>query len=426
MKSQTRSLVLFVILLLLIGAYILSIQSAAPRYNWEEHFRADSRDPYGTEVLKELVADYISPDSLVLLTDSLYRTLPDRTGATYIFVGKEVSFDSIDSQALLDFAARGNRVFIASTYIPHSFFRPLIDTECLVDSFSIGDYSYENDVELNFNHPSLRLPTPYRLVFQYQRDTLLEYSWNFLSDEAFQCGQDWIKLGLTDEEGAYFAKIPFGKGEIYFHTIPLSLTNYGLLRAEGFEYARRVFAHLPASAVYWDDYSDYYKRYQRQADNEFDPWANRTFEGEGPLLYILSQPPLAWAWYILLGLGLLYLVFRAKRRQRVIPVLAPNVNTSLEFVQLIGRLYFEKQSHRKLALLKMRLFLAHVRHRYFISGKDLDQHFVRQLAIRSQAPQEAIEKILLFYNNIQRSQFLSENSLIEFHQLLEAFYRQAK
>ena len=47
---------------------------------------------------------------------------------------------------------------------------------------------------------------------------------------------------------------------------------------------------------------------------------------------------------------MLFFVFTAKRRQRVIPIITAPANNDLEFVKLIGRLYFERHDNADLVL----------------------------------------------------------------------------
>ena len=125
-------------------------------------------------------------------------------------------------------------------------------------------------------------------------------------------------------------------------------------------------------------------------------------------------------------LGLLYLIFRAKRKQRIIPVIAPNTNSSMEFISTIGSLYFLQNDHKKLCIQKMKLFLAYLRERYFLSTKDLDDSFIEKVVAKSEIPKEVVQKILLYYKNIESSSFVSEKTLIEFHLEMDKFYKNCK
>jgi len=218
-----------------------------------------------------------------------------------------------------------------------------------------------------------------------------------------------------------FMRAPYGEGTFYLHTTPIVFSNYHLLDSTNLAYANGAFSYLPPGKIYWDEYSKTLEAVGRQRNN-----SQRQLSAESPLQYILSQPALTWAWYLLLAMGLLFLLFRTKRRQRVIPVLQPNTNTSLEFVSTIGRLYFLQNSHRKLALQKMKLFQNFVRERYQIRGHELDAEFIEKLIAKSEVSPKLIDKILLIHRNITNSKLVTENTLIDFHNLMDEFYRTCK
>lgn len=135
---------------------------------------------------------------------------------------------------------------------------------------------------------------------------------------------------------------------------------------------------------------------------------------------------MAFAWYLLLLLGILYLLLRSRRRQRIVPVLEPNTNTSLEFVSTIGRLYFLQNDHKQLCLQKMRLFHQFIRERYGLQSRDTDEVFLAKLAAKSEVPREIINKLFLIHNNIQSSNIVTEYTLAQLHGLIEEFHRICK
>lgn len=246
----------------------------------------------------------------------------------------------------------------------------------------------------------------------------MKYEWAYMPEEYFCEGQKtFTALGRINAEHTNFLSIAYGNGEFLIHTTPLAFTNLNLIEKRGLDYASKAFSHLKNGPIYWDE----------RPYNPFSDYANNADSSkESPLKYILSQPALAWAWYILLGMAVFYLIFRAKRRQRVIPVLEKNTNTSLEFVGTIGRLFFIQNNHRQLAAQKMRLFLIFVREHYHLPTKELNEQFTKGLAVRSDIPEEHIQKILNLNRNISNSGHLSEETLVDFHRLMEKFYRECR
>ncbi len=411
------------ILLLALLLYLFG-GSGKSNYSWREHYRPSSKDPYGTYLVRNLLETYHPGQHFEVLTDSLGGQLDS---GNFVYVGNQFWLDSLALDQLLRFVEQGNRAFIACPYLPSNLMDSLGLNECEVfndyasptpDAPNYIDQISDTAVIANLNHPALRDSAGYLMDFQFLKKPV-QHEWSYLNAEYFCDSQTVLApLGLLNDTYINFASASYGDGEIYLHTTPLAFTNLHLIDKRGLEYSSKAFSHLKNGPIYWDE-------------REYNPFASTAGGGggqqqESPLKYILSQPALAWAWYILLGMAVFYLIFRAKRRQRVIPVLEKNTNTSLEFISTIGRLFFIQNNHRQLAAQKMRLFLIFVRERYHLPTKELNEQFVKGLAIRSNLPEEHFNKIINLNRNIANSGFLSEATLIDFHQLMERFYRECK
>lgn len=397
------------------------------RFNWQETYEAESRDPYGTQVMLGLLTSYFPEEPLEVIGQQLSQALPEDklAGGNYVFVGEGLYLDSIDVQTLLSFVGSGNRAFISSRTIPYDLMSYLYSGAC-VDSYWDDYYEmYDTSARLDFFQPGLRSDTGFVYQF-YFRNEMRPYRWQFIGNEFF-CEQPYSfqALGYFGDSLVNFARVPYGEGAFFLHTTPLAFTNFHLLEREHLDYAGRVFSCLQEGPIYWDDYNRVTEGVSRNRNDRY--WGgNRSLPSESPLRYVLQQPPLAWAWYLLLVAALLYLVFRARRRQRVIPVKEPNTNTSLEFVSTIGRLYFLQNNHRQLARQQMRLLKGFIRERYQLHTQELDDDFAQRLAAKSEVPRPVIDKILLLDRNIGRSNSLTEHTLIEFHQTIEQFYQTCK
>ncbi len=406
---------------------MLLFRGPSQRFDWRETYDEESRQPYGAYVIFQLLNGYFPDASVTVLRDSLRGLLPEeREPASYVFIGEALFMDSMDIRTLLHFVKAGNLAFISSKTIPHQLMNHLYSEEC--DDIYWEDYAmhYDTGTSLNFEHESLRADTAY--PYEYlARQEARPYSWSYI-EQSYFCGQDegLAPIGMMNDSLANFARLRYGEGYFYLHTTPLAFSNIQLLNEKGLQYANRAFSHLQPGPIYWDRYSRVPEWMGRQVNNRSDYLAHRELSKESPLQYILGQPPLAWAWYTLLALGLLFLAFRAKRKQRIIPVLEPNTNTSLAFLSTIGRLYFIQNNHKQLALQQMKLFRAFLWERYLMQSRELDNAFMERLAHRSEIPKETIEKIILLYKNIRNSSFVSENTLIDFHRLLDGVYKNCK
>lgn len=393
--------------------------------NWREDYVETNLGPFGTYLSLKLLEGYFPDHDVKILTDSIAILLEaEEEPANYVFIGGDMYMDSLSEVTLAKFVEKGNRAFIASKVPPKDLMQQVFEDYC--GDFYWDSYSavYDSTAYFNLQHPDLSMgDSILDIIYEEKFDTTY-YSWHYFPyDLMCEDNEHIVPLGSLNEGFDNFIKVDYGAGSFYFHTTPILYTNSVLkILPEGLEYADRSFAHLQEGKVYWDKRSRIW-----HYDNGTDWWnQKKTFESEGPLQYILAQPSLAWAWYITLGLGLLYFLFRAKRQQRVIPVTEPNRNTSLEFISTIGRMYFVKGNHRKLALDKMRLFLAYVREHYKIQTKNLDEQFIQQLSEKAEVPKDLLKKIIDINQNIKVSSFLSEEMLIDFHNILDQFYKNCK
>lgn len=397
--------------------YLLGNQG--DRFNWFENYKMDSVEPYGTYALTELLDAYATEDTLNLLTDTIPQSFGDSLlSTTYVFVGKSVRFSQEEEDRILSYVERGNTAFISSNNCP-DLVEWMSNDDCTNRPYyrSFG----ADTAHLDFNLPSLAMDeTGFPLSFK-RYGQKMNYAYSYFSKNIFCYDQvNYEALGTVDTTKTNFAKFKYGEGTLYLHATPLAFTNYHITTAPGKAYADRIFSHLPKQPIYYD---------VRKGKSLF---ADRTgggsggFSKDGQLQYILSKPSLRAAWYLMLAMAALYMIFRAKRKQRVIPVLEPNNNTSLEFITTVGRLYFIQNRHQKLAVQKSKLFLSYVKEKYNLSIRELDDKFIKQLVGKSEVPEKAIKDILTMSQNIERSQSLTETGLIEFHQRLDYFYKNCK
>ncbi len=428
MNNSRRFIFIFAILAVVILLAILLWQ-APTRHNWLETYKEDSKEPYGTHVLFELLKSYFPNKNTTVIQEKLSDELPLKTNEkmNYVFVGGGLYMDSLDVEVLLDFVEEGNTALISSRTIPFDLMFHLYYEEC--ENTYWEDYYSDTDStnHLNLFHPNLKRDSAFHLSYIY-RGKERNYRWQYIDDDFF-CDMEYgfVKLGHLNDSLINFARIKFGEGTFYLHTTPLAFTNITMLEKEALDYADRIFSHLEEGPIFWDKYSRVSEATARRLNNSPLPPSERRLSNETPLQYILSQAPLAAAWYTLLGAALLYLLFRAKRKQRIIPVLEKNTNTSLEFVKTIGRLYFLQNNHRQLCVQKMKLFKSFIREKYQLTIRDeIDSSLVGRLSHKSEIPEAAIQNIFGMFRNIESSSFVSENTLIEFHQRMDEFYKNCK
>ncbi len=399
-------------------------------YDWSESYKVDSDQPYGGyamyELMKNTFSDYQFKD-----IGSLKDELPETTDnpATYVFLGYGMYLDSIRAEKLLDFVGNGNNAFIMARYLPADFISDFLAFEDCDLNYN-RSYSIYNDSTVNAKliHPKLKNTTSF--THKYRHKTRSR-NWEYInwSDYCYDEIPDYLELGFMNDSLANFIRIPHGNGYFYLHSTPIMFSNINLIEEGKRDYVEKVLGHIEDGDIYWDKENPIGGIPSRIDETGGTVNTGADLTDKTPLQFILSQRSLAWAWYLLLASGLLYLMFRAKRRQRIIPVLEPNVNTSLEFVETIGMLHWQQNDHRQLAMQQMRLFANHVNARYHIPIKnmaDVNEKMTKRLASVTDIPEVHFEKIFKEYQNIESKSAISEKELVNFHQLMEYFYNHRK
>ena len=178
------------------------------------------------------------------------------------------------------------------------------------------------------------------------------------------------------------ASVPFGKGEVLLVATPLLFTNYGMLDGNTSEYIFRLMSQIADLPVYRTE-----AYMQTEAMKEAE---------QSPLREFIKRPALRWALYLALLGVILFMIFTARRRQRVIPIISPPSNKSLEFVKLIGTLYYQRHDHADLVRKKFRLFAEEVRRKSDVDISDVnyDGSEYSLLAEKTGMQQAELERVL--------------------------------
>ena len=215
----------------------------------------------------------------------------------------------------------------------------------------------------------------------------LEYGW------ATDSIEDKHVLELVDTVGAY-GKIELpvsmyrqlGKGQLYIVMTPILFTNYGALDPYISQYLNRQLSQIADMPVV------------RVNSKILSGWnrINTDSMKTTPLRFMLSQKPLKWALYTILTAVLIFIIFTARRRQRIIPVIAKPVNRNLDFARLIGSIYCRRHDNLDLIKKKYVYFKEDLRRVLMIDLDDQsgrDSH-VRQIAALTEFDEQHISDLI--------------------------------
>lgn len=354
----------------------------------------DRYKPYNEKADKDDEGDY---------TSASY----DDPGVNYIIINGQVMPDENEVNGLLNLVGKGQHVFISAFTISQS----LLDSLRLKPAFYTSLFNSDDSLTISVNNPE----TNDSLSFTYPGKALDNYFIKFDSSITNILGRD--KNGHPN-----FVQFNYdGGGSLYIHLAPMAFTNFFLLHKNNKAYYDNALSYMPKSStvVRWDEYFRYHST--RSSDGS---------DGNGKglfstLSWINKQQGLRNALPLLLLLMLIIYLFESKRKQRIIPVIVPLKNASVDFVKTVGRLYFQRHDNKNLALKMTVHFQDHVRSRYGIRSALNDPEFEKKLAWKTGYNPNNLKNMLFFMNSLQEMQEVSDIALLDFNRKLEHFYKHA-
>jgi cation transport regulator ChaC len=137
--------------------------------------------------------------------------------------------------------------------------------------------------------------------------------------------------------------------------------------------------------------------------------------------FVLDQAPLTWAYYVLIGGLLIFVLFKGKREQRIVEVIEPLENTSVEFTKTIGDLYFQHKDYSNIIAKKITYFLETLRSKYYVNTNEITEDFIKKLALKSGNTLEKTQKLMHLIKHLKEKSVHSEADLLELNKQIEAF-----
>ena len=388
-----------------VGAIIVVILSEVftPKpIDWTKTYGKSDKNPYGNYVLFNQLADIFGDEQINVNKITAYEATEQEEWEGYktvIYINEEFNPSELELEALSNWVANGNTAFVAATDFQGAFAdtfnietsRRYFQYQLNEDNEIEGELNLEN-VGMNFVHPNLKKDQAYF----YKRGTTSNY---FMENRM----EEYTLLGEDEELNAHYIRIAHGAGHFYLHSNPLVFTNYNMLNNNG-KYISSAFSYLPKGPVIWDEY---YKSGRGGATT--------------PLRYILSQSPLRWAWFLALGTLIFFVLFNIKRKQRIIPIVTPPSNTTLEFVETIGKLYYQNKDHKDLVVKKIRYFKEYIRQHFFLTMQHWDTHELAALSAKSGLTQEQVSVIGKFILSLKGKQVITEQELLTLSKKIDMF-----
>lgn len=274
---------------------------------WEDSFNVQEDLPYGSKYVFQSL-EHVAPDKNI----SINR----------LSINQGVKSGIIHDNAVL---------------IINDDFNPTeLELESIIKSvksgseFFISAYNF-NDLFLNKVSENIRLKS-----FSYAKDSCSVSDFNknkfTIANRQLKYFKDNAKspLGFIDDDKVNWISLTIGEGDIHIHLAPNTFTNYHLLKEESVDYLTSVFNSIEHKNIVWNTY------YNPKMD----------YKASSPFYVIFKNRGLKAALQFSVFTTLLFMLFGMKRRQRVIPIIQPLKNQSLEFAKNIGLLNKQQNNHK--------------------------------------------------------------------------------
>lgn len=394
--DKSAKLISGIFILILFGIIIIEITRPTP-LNWDPSYTSYHKRPFGSYIAYTELQTLFPKSSIETRDETPYTVLSGRDtlqSFNYIFVNSALDFDAQETNQLLRFVEQGNNAFMASTYFGYY----------LSDTLNIqvqSNYVYSRDTV----HLSLTNSRFTDTDFKLDRGS---NNARFTSFDTLQTTVLGYVLRPEDpsqpaKKEPNFIQVAFGKGNFYLNTAPEAFTNYYLLNGNQ-AYSAHTLSYLDDRALLWDDYLK----------------AGRVVI-DSPMRYVLNQAPLKWAYYLSVAGILVFVFFRAKREQRIIPVITPLENSSVEFARTMGNLYLQHRDYTDLIAKKSNYFMEYIRSRYYLNTDGKQENLVRDLSLKSGKPLKEIRLLIDYIQYLKHKESHTETELIKLNQKITSF-----
>lgn len=388
MKISRSFIIAISVLLILMFALQLNLPQ---RYSWIPTFSHKDKNPFGCYVFDSIMSQSV-PSGYSVTDKTLYRICHDGNKINVLIISDDVNLSKTDVDAIKDIAGRGGNVLIAGNSKTYNTTSDSLMIKNFGACFKYGYFSITSLKRKIKNDASGSRDTIHWSMDNdvYKDNIYPVYSMMIedlmTADSADNTEVIAFRTGDAQDKELRVSPVAIrkevGKGSVILVSTPLLFTNYGILDGSTSEYIFRLMSHIGNNHVVR---TTSYMKTQDMADAE-----------ASPLRFFLGQPPLRTALYLALLVITLFLIFSARRRQRVIPVVEQPQNRSLEFVKLIGTLYYHNKDHSDIVRKKFAFFAEELRRLLMvdITDRDADRHSFSVISSRTGLRLEEVENII--------------------------------
>jgi Domain of unknown function (DUF4350) len=386
---------------------------ALPSLN--ESYRKSDKQPFGAYIAYKEFRNLFDNRYIETVTDpfdeewnNIKDYSDDKKYSLYFLVTKNLVLNYSEVNAFMDYVKAGNDLFISADYI---------DTR-LLENINCNN---ERMAEIVYETKGIMHQTKVSMYFGkgFSMPAYSYYYYPFLNALSGYDTSFGRVLGVNENSQPDYIILFSGKGRIYLHVAPRIFSNYFLLTRDNYKYLENALSYLrnDPKNIYWDEY------YKNTSLNRRRNGSSKDKNDFSSLSVIRQHPPLLWAFWLAITGLLLFILFNVKRKQRIVNVVKPNANTTVNFTETVGRLYLQKKNNNHIAEKMITYFYEHIRNKYFISTSNINDEFINSLAGKSGMPKEKTQQLFALIELVQSGKNIDDENLIKLNTEIENFYK---
>jgi hypothetical protein len=367
----------YLIAIIFVGLIFSSCDEGTKMVDWSRNYKTTRKSPFGLFILAKEIETMKNGFAKVEKVNIGIRDYIDENTNFYNYSGEDKTLFYIDDEVQMqeitmnrimsDFVAPGNQALISVHDMPATFF---------------GDNVIELETSYNLSNA---------IVFSlegstntFKVDDKMEYVQYFKFIDTF----DILPLGYVQPEGiggqkyCNFFAMSHENGYLFVHAAPEMFSNYSFLNWNNAKYVEGVLSNLNREHLVW------FHNYSLERDENKEDY--------GLLSYLLSQPGLTSAWYMLWVILLIFAFSQVKRRQRVIPIKEAKKNFSLDYVKRMSQFHLLEKNYHGLIETQILLILDKLRTEYRMDTTHIDKTFAERMTKATNCDPEGAQEFVRY------------------------------
>lgn len=335
--------------------------------DWKKVYDLKDKNPRNISFFMDLLDVHVKDSIYNLKHWSDLEKIPNHQEATYLFVGDDFGLKDEAYDSIMHYADSGATVFISFNHITNNLYRRHFNENAFYWDYNKVLFAWVGDTTLSFYHV-------------YENDTINEDWYAFSETEIIDTNYRSYLFAMKHPI-AFYEK--HHKGKVHFHSVPDLFENYQVIQPNGYAHTSFILSKIPKDkpVIFLTCGINSYNAPVISDEDAESEGAEK--EDNSLIQFILKNPALRLAFLLLIFLLLLYVFFRAKRKEEVLAGYTEKRNMSLAFVETLSSIYISRNSPIGVLQVMRKNFYATINKHFYVDlsrKENLEQNLEKLIA----------------------------------------------